>query len=359
MNERVMSNRAVVPLTLAVSLFLVLAGQVAATHTDFLVGRSSQTRSMVADLQTLSSVRPDLAGRQMMSGFFDNSYPLSVSQPRVVVAPDIQRPGVQVWLNPRPRLVNTGQGMVWTRLPSRINRGPLNSYQSYQGQVPYPGYRTSYQGYRSPSQGYRTPYQQGSYSSYPGYYRPPGLGDQIVEGFRWFFNKLASGFNNIREAVARAIEPQYPFVTRYIEVRANPRNVHIPVYRYRPRSIDLPGYSFANGYGNYAGYAGNTGYSGYGGNAGYQDPRRYGYSSVNGSYAGYQNPNRYGYSGYQNSQRYGYYGQYRYLRPEYDQRRGILGGTQRYINGYGQVPAFGRDTGYRFVPGVGLVPPGN
>lgn len=212
---------------------------------------SSRTVQMMDELETLQDVQPGDKGAAL-ARFFDGNraaavafdgrgrsgWPVSVSAPRVTVG---QGRGVRF------------PGMPFPGRPGYGFPGQPGFGRGYPGQP----------GYGFPGQpGYGFPGQPGYGRGYPGYSQPT-LGDRVVEGTRSFFNNLEAGWNNLRAGIAQAIEPAYPYATRYVKIPTWGGDVEIPVYRYRPPAVDIPGdsrvYPGRPGYG-YPGYPGMPGY---------------------------------------------------------------------------------------------------
>ncbi|MEK7744119.1 MAG: hypothetical protein AAB578_06990, partial [Elusimicrobiota bacterium] len=244
----------------------VLAGLAPAAQAA--ISLSSRTVQMMDELQTLADAQPGGKGRVMNQLFdgdpvsaaaFDGAprsgWPVTLSAPRVSVS---QRRGVSY-----PGVPFPGQpGFGYPGMPGYGNPGYGRGYpgqsgfgRGYPGMPGFPG---------QPGYGYP------GFPGNPGYgfpgrpgYGQPTLGDRVVEGTRSFFNNLEAGWNNLRHSVAQAIEPGYPYATRYVKVPTGFGDIEVPVYRYRPPAMDYPGQP---GYGT-------PGYPGYNMPGGYPFPR--------------------------------------------------------------------------------------
>lgn len=333
----------------ACSVLNIVLG-VPSTDAAFSISGSTRAQSMMTDLQTMSQVRPDTVGSETLSSFFDQGSRVTVSQPVISVVtpaqqfrqrdinpnrtrpefsrPVTRNPATQLWLNMDPRLTYAGQGQYFfTPPPPRIYAYPPNPYpydnRGFGIDYPYPGYQGRFgnrqPGYGYPDNpgypGYHPPYPGSPYPGYPPFQPEPSLGDKVLDGVRWFFNSLETGFNNLRASIARWIEPESPYITDHIYVPdAFGRKTDIPIYRFRPEPIDFPGqpdYGYGGGYDpSFPGQGGGYGYPGY------------------------------GFPPYDDGGRRGTFGQ-----PGY-----------RYVPEYGYAPDFGFKDGYRFVPGQGVIP---
>lgn len=230
----------------AASLVLtMLAGLAPAAQSAITL--SSRTVQMMDELETLADAQPGDKGRVAMNRMFDGNpvqaaafdgatrsgWPVTLSAPRVTVGQNrgIRFPGVP--------------------FPGQPGFG-------YPGMPGFPG-----------QPGYGFPGQPGyGYPGQPGYGRQT-LGDRVVEGTRSFFNNLEAGWNNLRHSVAQAIEPGYPYATRYVKVPTWGGDIEVPIYRYRPAAMDYPGNARYPGQPGY----GTPGYPGYNMPGGYPFPR--------------------------------------------------------------------------------------
>ncbi len=243
--------------SVVLTVFALLAGLAPAAQAAITL--SSRTVQMMDELQTLADAQPGDKGRVAMNRMFDGN---PVSAAAFDGAP---RSGWPVTLS-APRVTAGQNGGI--RFPGQPGFG-------YPGMPGYgnPGYGRGYPG----QPGYGLPGQPGFGRGYPGMpgfpgqpgYGQPTLGDRVVEGTRSFFNNLEAGWNNLRHSVAQAIEPGYPYATRYVKVPTWGGDIEVPIYRYRPAAMDYPGNARYPGQPGY----GTPGYPGYNMPGGYPFPR--------------------------------------------------------------------------------------
>jgi hypothetical protein len=227
------------------------------------VAVSSNTLRMMSDLESLQDASSVGRGEAQLNRFFDSNQARAVSAAAPlaeyrggypVAAFAALRSPYAPYTPPVSAPTYSGRSLSQISAEKKIRDSQRVSQILAEKAWGYPGSSPRYPGYGYPGSGYQ---------GYPGYGYPryqPTLGDRVVDGVRSFFNHIEAGWNNLRHTVARGIEPQYPYVTRYQKISTYSGEMELPIYRYRHGSYDIPGYGHIPGYRPGYGYPGFSGY---------------------------------------------------------------------------------------------------